>query len=447
MDRHRARIAIGIATGWALLVWAAPITAQPAVSFPNTAPAEYPSGVYPPPGGGVASPSSVLPPNNMAPMQPSSVFPPNPTTTAPFDPYSGAANTAPSLGSSVYPNSAAPAGYGAPAGNTGIAPYPGSNGNILSGSPTMAPYGQNPYGQPPGVYPSNGYPGSTPPSLYPNGSNWTTPIPWTTTTATRFLTPRIRYSWVDGGSAADDLGINDFDFSVVAAFPNFLFSTQPLYVAPSFSLHLWQGPYEPVGELPAQAYSAFLDFGWSTDPSKPIGGDIGFRPGVFTDFETYNKYSWRFMGQGMFRIQATPTVNVRGGVVYIDRNDIKLLPAFGVLWTPNAQTRFDIFFPRPMLSQYLTTAGNHDLWWYIGAEYGGGAWTVEESAGDTNRIDINDIRVSLGLEFGQSAALQQGRRTGFFEVAWVTAREVYYVYGAHQGDLKDSFMLRAGWNY
>ena len=31
--------------------------------------------------------------------------------------------------------------------------------------------------------------------------------------ATRFLTPRVRYTYVDGGSAANDLGINDFDHS------------------------------------------------------------------------------------------------------------------------------------------------------------------------------------------------------------------------------------------
>ena len=116
--------------------------------------------------------------------------------------------------------------------------------------------------------------------------------------ATKFLTPRIRYSWVDGGDAYDDLGINDFDFSVVAAFPNFLFSTQPLYVAPSFSLHLWSGPRAPDGDLPANAYSAFLDFGWSTDPTKPFGGEIGVRPGVFTDFNTFTTYSLAIHGTG-----------------------------------------------------------------------------------------------------------------------------------------------------
>ncbi len=45
----------------------------------------------------------------------------------------------------------------------------------------------------------------------------------------------------------------------------------------------------------------------------------------------------------------------------------------------------------------------------------------------SDRIDINDIRLMLGIEWGQSALLQQGRRKGFIEVGWVTDREVVYV--------------------
>ncbi len=272
-------------------------------------------------------------------------------------------------------------------------------------------------------------------------------MPWSLP-STQFLTPRARYTWVDSTDSFDSLGINDFDFSVLAAFPNFLFSTQPLFVAPSFSLHLWSGPRAPAGDLPGRAYSAFVDFGWSSDPTKAFGGEVGVRTGVFTDFETLNTHSLRIMGQGLFRVQTTPTTSVRAGVIYIDRNDLKLLPAFGLLWTPNAQTRFDVFFPHPKLAQHLTTLGNHDLWWYVGGEYGGGAWTVKREGDVGDRIDINDIRLILGIEWGQAALLQQGRRTGFVELGWVTDREVVYVESPLEThSLRDSWMVRAGWNY
>ena len=46
-------------------------------------------------------------------------------------------------------------------------------------------------------------------------------------------------------------------------------SGQPVYVVPSFSLHLWDGPTRlPAGkmtDLPGNAYSAFLDTGWESN--------------------------------------------------------------------------------------------------------------------------------------------------------------------------------------
>ena len=33
---------------------------------------------------------------------------------------------------------------------------------------------------------------------------------------------------------------------------------------------------------------------------------------------------------------------------------------------------FDLYFPKPKISQYWTSIGNHDLWCYLAGEYGGG---------------------------------------------------------------------------
>ena len=424
--------------------------AQPTVRLPNTTSsgvAGSTTGVYPP--GGVPASSAVLPPAGGTPA--STLGPPG------FDPYgTTSANAyAPSIGSTTY-------GYGStPPATSGITSAPPSV-TVPPGSTTIpgtttpgvgAPPATTPYGTP-GTYPPGTTPPTpglgvpaTPPALFPNGLNFNNAA-FAASPSLRFITPRVRYTWVDGGSSDDDLGINDFDFSAALAFPNFLYSTQPLYVVPSFSLHLWSGPRPPIGELPANAYSAFIDFGWGTDPSKSLSGEVGVRLGAFSGFDTFNEHSWRIMGQGLFRAQMTPTLAFRGGVIYLDRNKIKLLPAIGLLWTPNSQTRFDIFFPRPKLSQRLTTLGNRDVWWYVAGEYGGGSWTVEAINGQTERTDINDIRLMLGVEWGQPALLQQGRRTGFLEVGWVMDREIVYVETPEiQPSLSNALMLRAGMNY
>ncbi len=304
--------------------------AQMTVQLPQSSGVAYQPGGYGQPGG-FGQPATPAPAGGSS-------------LGAPFDPFApGAGQPPPTFNTTPPP--------GMPAGST-LTPLPGDPGVAPSapygapyGSPYATPYGAAPYAQPYGGYPPGAVPGATPGSLYPNGwatGNW--PFP-----TTRLLTPRLRYTYVHGGNSPDDLGMNDADASVVAAFPNFLYSTQPLYVTPSFGLHLWQGPISPYFDLPANAYSGFLDFGWSSDPTRPVGGEVGVRLGVFTDFNTFNTDSGRIMGEGLFRLRTTPTTTLRGGVIYLDRNRFKLFPAFGLLWTPNTKTRFDIFFPRPKL--------------------------------------------------------------------------------------------------
>lgn len=261
--------------------------------------------------------------------------------------------------------------------------------------------------------------------------------------------PRFRHAWLNGNDDADALMINDSDVSLGFAIPNFLFSTQPLYLLPSFSLHQWDGPKpNATADLPALAYSAFLDSGWQSDPASILGAELGLRVGMFTDFDTANSDSLRVMGRGIGRVRLTPRLTMKAGVMYLDRNRIKLLPAGGLLWQPNPDTRFDLFFPEPKLAHYLATIGTADAWWYVGGYYGGGAWTVRRTDGTQDSIDINDIRVVLGLEWGRNDQMRDGRRVGFFEVGYVFDRELLYKNSPLDNmDLQSTFMLRAGIGY
>ena len=116
------------------------------------------------------------------------------------------------------------------------------------------------------------------------------------------------------------------------------------------------------------------------------------------------------------------------------------LPAGGVLWTPTPQVRFDIFFPQPKLSAYLTTVGKFELWWYAAGEYGGGAWTIERADDSSDAVDINDIRVSGGFEWTGPQGL-----SGFVEAGFVFKRQVIYVVTPSDSfDPGDTYMIRAG---
>ncbi len=373
-----------------------------------------------------------------------------PTTPPPltFDPYS----TAPNLSSPWPFSSPSSAGVGSPPalnsspfGTVTPNPYGPPTSPFSSPSPgtlSPSPYATSPFGAPaPGAYPSQ-----TPNAVFPNGLWSTDPnSPGYDFNQTLKLVQdlRLRQTYLGGGNDPTDLGINDTEVAVTFTVPNFLFTNQPVYISPAFGLHLWDGPADIAADLPPNAYDGYLDAQYQTDANLQFGAELGFRIGVYTDFKTLNSHSLRIQGLGLGRVRLTPTVTLKLGVMYLDRNRIKLLPAGGILWQPTPQTRFDFFFPQPKLASYLTTIGTYEVWWYVAGEYGGGAWTIQRAAGDSDRIDINDIRASIGLEWFGPRGLN-----GFGEVGFVFNREVFYV--ADQSDNFDpgnTFMLRAGLSY
>jgi hypothetical protein len=255
----------------------------------------------------------------------------------------------------------------------------------------------------------------------------------------------FRYTWLNR-DGSDDLGINELDLSTSMYLANFFHSANGLFVSPGFTFDWLDGPDEP--SLPARLYAAYLDFGWEPQFTPRLGGELNFRTGVYSDFESVTSQSIRFIGTGVGVIKATPTMSLKLGIAYIDRARIKLLPAFGVLWEPNPQTRWDIFFPTPKLAHYWTTLGNSQLWWYVGGEYGGGSWTIEREPGTTDagasdRVDINDIRVYLGLE-----KWNHNRCYSFCEFGFVFDREIVYVLVPDEStSLGNTVMLRAGLSF
>lgn len=246
---------------------------------------------------------------------------------------------------------------------------------------------------------------------------------------------------------ADTLGIQDFETSVTALFPNFLFSEHPLLVTPAFVLHLWDGPSTMVQDLPGNAYSAYLDFAWNPELTPRLYAELGFRAGIYTDFETMNTDSLRLQGLGVGNVRLTPTMTLKAGAVYIDRLDVKILPVVGILWEPDSLTRFDITFPYPRLSKYWTTFGDRKIWWYVGGEYGGGSWTIQRYDFNTNQdvsdqIDINDYRVFIGLE-----ATHPNRLRAYAEIGYVWDRNILYRSPTPNLKVDDTLMLRCGFNF
>jgi hypothetical protein len=433
------------------------------VQFPTASPYGAPATVTPPnfnvPGAQLNVPNFTTP--NYTPINPGFTAPPaftQPPVVA--QPNSGGFFGGSNPFSSWFGGQPANAGWSQPAPNFNTpnfnapnfgnptfnpSPYSSTPPAIFTNPPNPNVYGPPPVGTYSGPYPNQfGPSGSN--TLFPNGlwgpnaANGQYPI----VDRFRFLQhPRLSETYLYGADKTNDVQIHDIELAVTGALPNFLISTQPLYVTPTYVHHLWDGPQGIAADLPANAYSAFLDTFWASDPDRPLGVEVGVAVGAFTDFDTFTTKSLRVMGEGFGVARLTPQLTFKFGAWYLNRNDLKLLPAGGLVWQPNPQTKFDLLFPNPKLSKYLTSYGNGDVWWYVSGEYGGGAWTIKRADGSGDRVDINDIRVKLGIDW-----INQRNFRGFAEIGYVFDRQVVYV--VHPADSfkpRDTFLIGAGFSF
>jgi hypothetical protein len=307
-------------------------------------------------------------------------------------------------------------GTAPPASSPFAAPPPTTFGTA---PPTTSPFGATPFGGP---------------------AQPVTPPPY----QRLFDRTGFRYTWVVGNGEGDEMGTSDLEISTTANLPQFFGNSGGLRITPGFVFTWIDGPSPPIAAMPSRLYSAYVDFGWYPVFSPQLSAEVNFRPGVFSDFQSVTSDSVRFLGSGIGVIKLGPTSALKLGAIYIDRADVQLLPAFGILCTPNQETRCDIFFPSPKLAHYWKTVRNGQLWWYIGGEYGGGSWTMERpedpQQGASERVDINDLRAFVGLEWSNL-----NRLYGFFEVGYVFERELFFVVEpSERTTLPDTLMLRGG---
>ena len=146
------------------------------------------------------------------------------------------------------------------------------------------------------------------------------------------------------------------------------------------------------------------------------------------------------MGKGYGVISLSPNIKLKVGAQYLDRQKIKLLPAGGLIWTPNSNTKFEILFPDPRLAWRLRQVGNMEWWFYGRGEYGGDSWTISQPGG-VIETDYNDYRVAIGMEFDDHS-----RWDGYFEVGYAFEREIYQL-GATQMTPNATVFVGAGLAY
>jgi hypothetical protein len=248
------------------------------------------------------------------------------------------------------------------------------------------------------------------------------------------------------GKDGQDLDVTDAETSVTVAVP-FYYGVAPVLFTPGFAFHLWDGPvsgeFPGSPDMPGATYSSYLDVGWRPQITPRFSADLGVRPGVYGDYEFFNSDTFRIKARALGVFTPNPQFQWVFGVLYLDRLNLKILPAGGLIWTPNECVRWEVLFPRPKLAQRITTWGTTEFWWFVAAEYGGDSWTIERATvapGLEDYVDYSDYRVSLGLEWTTFSNYR-----GYLEVGYVFERELEYDSGLPASiEPDETFMVRGG---
>jgi hypothetical protein len=240
------------------------------------------------------------------------------------------------------------------------------------------------------------------------------------------------------------LGVTEMELSTTLLVPCFG-DAAPLRLTPGFATRLWDGPDSSTGagrpDMPPETYDLYLDFGWRPRLARWLFADMGITPGLYTDFREVNGDSFRLRGRGLAIVAFSEQLQLMAGALYVNRNKTKLLPAGGLLWTPDERTRFELVFPQPKISRQLSATETRQLWGYVAGEFGGGAWTVERAGGYGDSVDSSDIRVFLGLEWREAG------HKGRVEIGYVFNRRLDYVSATPEYHPGDTLMLRVGFTW
>jgi len=241
-------------------------------------------------------------------------------------------------------------------------------------------------------------------------------------------------TWLPKGST--DLGLFDIEISGTIGSPRLPF----LAITPNYQATFLDAPAGT--DLPDTLHRGSVAFMGMLPLSERFIGQVIVAPGMSTDLENTGSDAIRTTGIGMVIFMQSPELQWMFGVVYLDREDISLLPAVGLNWTPNERTKFEFTFPRPRFKRRISDRGLQERWWYLAAEFGGGSWAIERSTGVDDVVTLSDYRLLTGVE-----TLIDDERSWFWEAGLVLGREVEYESDIGNFDQDPTLLLRCGVNF
>ncbi len=252
-----------------------------------------------------------------------------------------------------------------------------------------------------------------------------------------------RISFAGGLVAATqdgDLNASYFETAIRTGIPLGSFENI-LGVTPSFRVH-WIDSAADL-DVPSELYNTGVEFFHLRPISERWKVLAILRPAIRSDFTT-SENAFRIFGLGLMIWDWIPDrLSLSVGAVYLDRADLPLLPALGLIWTPRSQSRLELQFPRSRFAHRINKNGAaSETWTYLSVGIGGNTWAVTRQSGEPDELSLRDIRLVFGLE-----KIVAGGGGWFVEAGYAFDRSIEYESDDTEIPISDGIILMGGWAY
>ena len=237
-------------------------------------------------------------------------------------------------------------------------------------------------------------------------------------------------TWLPG--SGDELGIFSLALSETVEFPRF----EGLTTTPRFGVHYLDGPLRT--DLPARVYDTSMSFRWFNKVNEKWSYELEVAPGVYSDFKNVTSDSLRITGKGLAYYVHSRSKQFVMGVVYLDREDIMLLPAAGMIMWFSESSRLELIFPKPKFTYRVEKDESKERWLYVAGEFGGGSWAIRRGpTGFDDIVTYSDLRLMGGVETKYNNGM-----ISQFEIGYVFNRKLEYKSDIGNYDISPTGMVR-----
>lgn len=238
-------------------------------------------------------------------------------------------------------------------------------------------------------------------------------------------------TWI--APSAGGLGVSSLEARGSIEFPNF----QALWFVPRVAAHWLDGP--TATDMPAHLY----DVSFETIGMLPIGErwfvQAALAPSFFTDSQNTGRKAFRLPGRVLAFWKYSATLTFTGGILYLDRDDVKAIPSAGLIWNPNDDWKFEIAAPRPRIAWRFSHDEESARWGYVVGEFGGGTWAIQRASGLNDVATLSDYRLMAGYERKWNSG-----RSWLVEAGYVFSRTLEYSSTPGEINLPSTALVRLG---